>query len=61
MPIFCKRFVFISRLCAGEPPFPCWHDARHEFEAFVTELRQHEASENAIVQAAFGDDVGTAD
>lgn len=38
-----------------------WQACRRLFDEVVTELRRHEGAENAIVQAAFGDDVGTAD
>ena len=38
-----------------------WKEARSDFERLVANIRKHEGSENAIVQAAFGDDVEAAD
>jgi len=46
-------------LRADEPE--SWKEARSDFEQLVANIRKHEGSENAIVQAAFGDDVGAAD
>lgn len=52
---------FIERLQAVEPPFDCWGDAHQELNDFLVCLRDHEGAENAILQAAFSQDVGTAD
>jgi len=51
----------IGRLGELEPPFSGWTQARTEFEAILTKIREHEGRETAIVQAAFGDDIGPGD
>lgn len=52
---------YINRLNESEPPFKSWQQACEEFEMVVADLRQHERSENEIVQSAFDNDVGTGD
>ncbi len=51
----------IKRLPQCEPVSPYWRELRDELEQLVADLRQHEQSENAIVQAAFEDDLETKD
>ncbi|HXY36520.1 MAG TPA: hemerythrin domain-containing protein [Planctomycetaceae bacterium] len=51
----------IARLQQCEPESGYWRESRDEIEQLVAALRQHEQSENAIVQAAFEDDLGTKD
>jgi hypothetical protein len=51
----------IARVRDSEPSSDYWRTARDELEQFLADLRQHERSENAIVQTAFRDDVGTTD
>lgn len=52
---------FIEQLMTTPPAFQSWQEARDHFEQFLKELRRHEARENAIVQSAFGEDMGTGD
>jgi hypothetical protein len=51
----------IARVRDSEPSSDDWRAARDELEQFLTDLRRHERSENAIVQTAFQVDVGTKD
>ena len=51
----------IARVRCPEPPATLWRSARDEIAQFVSDLRQHEQAENAIVQGAFEDDVGASD
>jgi hypothetical protein len=51
----------IARVRDSEPSSDYWRAARDELEQFLSDLRRHERSENAIVQAAFQVDVGTKD
>ncbi len=51
----------IARLRDSEPTSHYWRASRDEIEGLIFDLRQHEQSENAIVQAAFEDDLGTKD
>ena len=51
----------IADLKAPEPRCQGWNEARLRVEKFLAQLRQHEAAENAIVQSAFGDDLGHGD
>lgn len=52
---------FIGRLMEKEPPFASWQEVRDEFDTLMNTVRQHERRENAIVQSAFGDDLGRGD
>ncbi|MFQ5731545.1 MAG: hemerythrin domain-containing protein [Planctomycetaceae bacterium] len=52
---------FICRLKCDAPPFESWQAAGHEFDAFLADLRRHEGRENAVVQTAYGHDIGTGD
>jgi len=61
-PQFLDRLDnLIGRVRDSEPRSDYWRTARDELEQFLADLRRHERSENAIVQAAFHDDVGTKD
>ena len=61
-PQFLERLDhLIARLQQCEPESRYWRESRDELEQLVVDLRQHEQSENAIVQAAFEDDLGTKD
>jgi hypothetical protein len=61
-PQFLDRLDnLIMRVRDSEPPSDYWRTARDELEQFLADLRRHERSENAIVQTAFHDDVGTTD
>jgi iron-sulfur cluster repair protein YtfE (RIC family) len=51
----------IARARAAEPPSGLWRAARSEIQELLADLDHHERSENAIVQGAFEDDVGTED
>jgi hypothetical protein len=53
--------ALIGKLCEREPRFTGWMQARDGIEAILTRIRKHEGRETAIVQAAFGDDIGPAD
>ena len=52
---------FTADLQATEPHCCNWEDARRRLEEFLTQLREHEAAENAIAHAAFGEDIGSVD
>lgn len=52
---------FIPRLKSDTPPFGSWQATWHEFDAFLADLRRHEGRENAVVQSAYGLDIGTGD
>lgn len=52
---------FATNLQADHPAFNSWQDVRDEFDKFVLEIRKHESAENAIMQAAFGEDIGNCD
>ncbi len=52
---------FIGKLQDTDSPFAKWQEAHDEFKNIVAEVLRHEVKENAIVQAAFEDDVGTGD
>jgi hypothetical protein len=59
---FLERFDhLVARLRESEPSSQYWRASRDEIERLVADLRQHEQSENAIVQAAFENDLGTND
>lgn len=45
-------------LAASEPPFEGWQDARRRLDETLGRLREHEAAETRIVQAAAEDDLG---
>jgi hypothetical protein len=45
-------------LAAAEPPFQGWQDACRHLEEMLGRLRDHEAAENRIIQAAVEDDLG---
>ncbi|HUG92659.1 MAG TPA: hemerythrin domain-containing protein [Planctomycetaceae bacterium] len=45
-------------LAAVEPPFQGWQDACRQLNDILNHLRDHEAAENRIVQAAVEDDLG---
>jgi iron-sulfur cluster repair protein YtfE (RIC family) len=51
----------IAQLQQCEPESRFWRESRDELEQLIVDLRRHEQSENAIVQAAFEDDLGTKD
>lgn len=53
--------AFIERLHESEPPFESWQRACSDFEDILARIRRHEGRETAIVQAAFGDDIGHGD
>jgi Hemerythrin HHE cation binding domain len=46
------RLIAEARL--PQPPSALWRSARHEIEDVLSVLKQHEESENALVQAAYG-------
>ena len=52
---------FISRLKCGAPPFESWQTARRKLDAFLANPCRHEGRENAVVQSAYGHDVGNGD
>ena len=52
---------FVASLVEAESGMQSWQEVRDQLEHFLSELRRHEARENAVVQSAFGDDIGTAD
>ena len=59
---FLERFDrMVARLRESEPSSQYWRALRDEIEQLIADLRQHEQSENAIVQAAFESDLGTND
>ena len=61
-PQFLDRLDnLIARVRDSEPPSDYWRTARDELKQLFADLRRHERSENAIVQNAFHDDVGTTD
>jgi iron-sulfur cluster repair protein YtfE (RIC family) len=51
----------IVRLRQCDPESCYWRESRDDLEQLIADLRQHEQSENAIVQSAFEDDLGTED
>jgi hypothetical protein len=61
-PQFLERLDhLIGRLRDSEPTSTYWRASRSEVEQVIADLRQHEQRENAIVQAAFEQDLGTND
>jgi hypothetical protein len=51
----------ITRLHESETSWTYWRTSRDDVEAIITDLREHEQCENAIVQSAFEQDRGTND
>jgi hypothetical protein len=52
---------FIAQLQNNHPSVRTWDEARQRLEDFLLRLRDHEAAENTIVQAAFDNDLGAGD
>ncbi len=51
----------VNQLKSDQQGADVWSGVQAEFDEFLVNLRKHEGAENAIVQSAFGDDVGTGD
>ena len=51
----------VARLRDSEATSNYWRASRSEIEQVIADLRRHEQRENAIVQAAFEQDLGTND
>jgi DNA repair exonuclease SbcCD ATPase subunit len=47
-----------AKLASGQVAYANWDDPHHELEEILAKLQDHEAAENAILRAAFGQDYG---
>jgi len=50
--------ALVARLSAGDVSAEAWVRAGREFERFSATMREHERSENAVVQQGYNEDLG---